>query len=102
MEIYVSAFPMPTASAGVKRRRTGAEMAPGRRVVLPVCGRKDDAGEGEDGASFEADSPVALFQPTDGNRFPRRTSSLRCERRRARFLIATRVDEANAAPLSVF
>jgi len=89
--------------AGVDRRRTGAEMAPGRQgVVLLIGGRKMMAVAVTTGASFEGGSPVALFQTH--RRQP--VSSLDVfsydvSGDGQRFLIATKVDEANAAPLSI-
>jgi len=104
MEIYVSAFPTANgkwqvSSAGGQEprwRQDGKELfylsAEGKMMAVKV----------KTGASFEADSPVALFQthrrqPVSAQDF----FSYDVSGDGQRFLIATRVDEANAAPLSV-
>ncbi|HEX7697434.1 MAG TPA: hypothetical protein VF394_08555 [Candidatus Acidoferrum sp.] len=105
MEIYVSAFPTANgkwqlSSAGGQEprwRQDGKELfylsAEGKMMAVTV----------NTGASFEAGSPVALFQthrrqPVSAQDF----FSYDVSGDAQRFLIATRVDEANAAPPSVF
>jgi len=105
MEIYVSAFPAANgkwqlSSAGGQEprwRQDGKELfylsGEGKMMAVTV----------KTGASFEADSPVALFQthrrqPVSAQDF----FSYDVSGDGQRFLIATRVDEANAAPPSVF
>src|SRR6266403_4820232 len=105
MEIYVSAFPTANgkwqlSSAGGQEprwRRDGKELfylsAEGKMMAVTV----------NTGAGFEAGSPVALFQPH--RRQPVSAQdffSYDVSGDAQRFLIATRVDEANAAPPSVF
>src|SRR5712664_207136 len=104
MEIYVSAFPAAngkwqvSSSGGQETiwRQDGRELfylsAEGKMMAVKV----------KTGASFEADSPVALLQthrrqPVSAQDF----FSYDVSGDGQRFLIATRVDEANAAPLSV-
>jgi hypothetical protein len=105
MEIYVSAFPTANgkwqlSSVGGQEprwRQDGKELfylsGEGKMMAVTV----------KTGASFEADSPVALFQthrrqPVSAQDF----FSYDVSGDGQRFLIATRVDEANAAPPSVF
>jgi Tol biopolymer transport system component len=105
MEIYVSAFPSGTgkwqvSSAGGQEprwRQDGKELfylsADGKMMAVPVT----------TGASFKADSPVTLFQTH--RRQPVSVPdvfSYDVSGDGQRFLIITKVDEANAAPLSVF
>jgi hypothetical protein len=104
MEIYVSPFPsgngkwqVSTAGGQEPRwRQDGKELfylsAEGKMMAVAVT----------TGASFEGSSPVALFQTH--RRQP--VSSLDVfsydvSGDGQRFLIATKVDEANAAPLSI-
>jgi Tol biopolymer transport system component len=104
MEIYVSAFPTANgkwqvSSGGGEEprwRQDGKELfylsAEGKMMTVAV----------KTGASFEADSPVALFQthrrqPVSAQDF----FSYDVSADGQRFLIATKSDEANAAPLSV-
>ncbi len=104
MEIYVTAFPTANgkwqvSSAGGQEprwRQDGKELfylsAEGKMMTVAV----------KTGASFEADSPVALFQthrrqPVSAQDF----FSYDVSGDGQRFLIATKSDEANAAPLSV-
>jgi len=104
MEIYVSPFPSASgkwqvSSAGGQEprwRRDGKELfylsADGKMMAAAV----------KTGDSFEAGSPVALFQthrrqPVSAQDF----FSYDVSDDGQRFLIATKVDEANAAPLSV-
>jgi Tol biopolymer transport system component len=104
MEIYVSPFPSASgkwqvSSAGGQEprwRRDGKELfylsADGKMMAAVV----------KTGDSFEAGSPVALFQthrrqPVSAQDF----FSYDVSDDGQRFLIATKVDEANAAPLSV-
>jgi len=104
MEIYVSAFPTANgkwqvSSAGGQEprwRQDGRELfylsAEGKMMAVAVTA----------GASFEAGLPSVLFQthrrqPVSAQDF----FSYDVSGDGKRFLIATRVDEANAAPLSV-
>jgi Tol biopolymer transport system component len=104
MEIYVSSFPNSTgkwqvSSAGgqePKWRRDGKELfylsAGGKMMAVPVTA----------GASFKAGSPITLFQTH--RRQPVSfldVFSYDVSGDGKRFLIATKIDEANAAPLSV-
>jgi Tol biopolymer transport system component len=104
MEIYVVPFPTASgrwqvSSAGGQEprwRRDGKELfyisAEGRMMAVQVT----------TGASFEASSPVALFQTH--RRQPvsaQDVFSYDVSGDGQRFLILTKVDEANAAPLSV-
>ncbi len=104
MEIYVSPFPSgagkwQVSSAGGEEprwRHDGKELfyvsAEGKMMAVSVT----------TGATFEAGSPVALFQT---HRRPPVTSqdvfSYDVSGDGQRFLIITKVDEANAAPLSI-
>jgi len=105
MEIYVSPFPggngkwqVSTGGGQEPRwRQDGKELfylsPDGKLMAVPVA----------TGASFEAGSPLALFQAH--RRQPISSQDLFSYDVSAdgqRFLIATKVDEANAAPLSVF
>ena len=104
MEIYVSAFPTANgkwqgSSAGGEEprwRQDGKELfylsAEGKMMTVAV----------KTGASFEADSPVALFQthrrqPVSAQDF----FSYDVSGDGQRFLVITKMDEANAAPLSI-
>jgi dipeptidyl aminopeptidase/acylaminoacyl peptidase len=104
MEIYVSPFPSvngkwQVSSVGGQEprwRQDGKELfylsAEGKMMAVAVTA----------GASFEAGSPVALFQTH--RRQPVAASdvfSYDVSGDGQRFLIITKVDEANAAPLSV-
>jgi serine/threonine protein kinase/Tol biopolymer transport system component len=104
MEIYVSPFPSvngkwQVTSAGGQEprwRQDGKELfyisADGKMMAVAVT----------TGATFEASSPVALFQTH--RRQPVSTQdvfSYDVSGDGQRFLIATKVDEANAAPLSI-
>jgi len=104
MEIYVSPFPSgngkwQVSSAGGQEprwRQDGKELfylsAEGKMMAVAVTA----------GANFEAGSPVALFQTH--RRQPISSQDVFSYDVRGdgqRFLIATKVDEANAAPLSV-
>jgi Tol biopolymer transport system component len=104
MEIYVSPFPSANgkwqvSSAGGQEprwRQDGKELfylsADGKMMAVPVTA----------GASFEAGSPVALFQTH--RRQPIAAVdvfSYDVSGDGQRFLIATNLDEANAAPISI-
>jgi eukaryotic-like serine/threonine-protein kinase len=104
MEIYVSSFPNSTgkwqvSSAGgqePKWRRDGKELfylsAGGKMMAVPVTA----------GASFKAGSPITLFQTH--RRQPVSfldVFSYDVSGDGKRFLIATKIDEPNSAPLSV-
>jgi hypothetical protein len=104
MEIYVSPFPSvnckwQVSSAGGQEprwRQDGKELfylsAEGKMIAVPLT----------TGASFEAGSPVALFQTH--RRQPVSSQDVFSYDVRGdgqRFLIATKVDEVNAAPLSI-
>jgi serine/threonine protein kinase/Tol biopolymer transport system component len=104
MEIYVSSFPSvngkwQVSSAGGQEprwRQDGKELfylsAEGKMIAVPLT----------TGASFEAGSPVALFQTH--RRQPVSSQdvfSYDVSGDGQRFLIATKVDEVNAAPLSI-
>jgi eukaryotic-like serine/threonine-protein kinase len=106
MEIYVSPFPSANgkwqvSSAGGEEprwRQDGKELfylsAEGKMMAVAVT----------KGASFKAEAPVALFQ-TERRRQPVSSFavfSYDVSGDGQRFLIITKVDEANAAPLSVF
>ena len=106
MEIYVSPFPSANgkwqvSSAGGEEprwRQDGTELfylsAEGKMMAVAVT----------KGASFKAEAPVALFQ-TQRRRQPVSSFavfSYDVSGDGQRFLIITKVDEANAAPLSVF
>jgi eukaryotic-like serine/threonine-protein kinase len=104
MEIYVSPFPSASgkwqvSSGGGEEprwRQDGKELfyvsAEGKMMAVAVTA----------GASFKAGSPVALFQThrrqpiSSGNVFSYDVSG-----DGQRFLIATKMDEANAAPLAI-
>jgi eukaryotic-like serine/threonine-protein kinase len=104
MEIYVSPFPNPngkwqvstTGGQEPRWRQDGKELyyvsAEGNMMAVAVSA----------GASFEASSPVALFQTH--RRQPVSTQdvfSYDISGDGQRFLIITKVDEANAAPPSI-
>jgi Tol biopolymer transport system component len=104
MEVYVSPFPSvngkwQVSSAGgqePKWRNDGKEMfylsTDGKIMAVPVS----------TGASFEAGTPVALFQTY--RRQPMSSQDLfsyDVSNDGHRFLVATKLDEPNAAPLSV-
>jgi eukaryotic-like serine/threonine-protein kinase len=104
MEIYVSPFPSAdgkwqVSSAGGQEprwRQDGKELfylsADGKMMAVAV----------KTGASFEAGSPVALFQTHRRQPISAQdVFSYDVSGDGQRFLIATKVDEANAAPLSV-
>jgi Tol biopolymer transport system component len=104
MEIYVSPFPSGTgkwqvSSAGgqePKWRQDGKELF----YVSPEG--KMMAATVKTGASFEAGSPVALFQTHRRQAISAQDFfSYDVSGDGPRFLILTKVDEANAAPLSV-
>ena len=104
MEIYVSPFP---SGSGKWQVSTGGGEEPrwrqdGKELFYLSPEGKMMAAEVKTGASFEAGSPVALFQthrrqPISALDF----FSYDVSGDGQRFLIATKVDEANAAPLSV-
>ena len=105
MEVYVSPFPDMTSkwqvsSAGGQEprwRKDGKELfylsRDGKIMAVSVAS----------GPSFESSSPVALFQAHC--RQPISSQDLFCyavSEDGKKFLIATKVDAANTAPLSVF
>jgi eukaryotic-like serine/threonine-protein kinase len=104
MEIYVSPFPgangkWQVSSAGGQEprwRQDGKEL-----FYLSVDGKMMAVGV-KTGAAFEADSPVALFQTH--RRQPvsaQDVFSYDVSGDGQRFLILTKVDEANVAPLAI-
>src|ERR1019366_3708255 len=70
--------------AGVERRRTGAEMAPGwQGVVLPVCRRNDDGSGGDDWCQLQSRfSGRTVSDPPPAADFLAGRFLLRCEWRR--------------------
>jgi hypothetical protein len=104
MEIYVSTFPSGSgkwqvSSAGGQEprwRQDGKELfyvsADGKMMAVPV----------KTGASFEAGSPVALFQAHRRQPISAQdVFSYDVSGDGQRFLIITKLDEANAPPLSI-
>jgi eukaryotic-like serine/threonine-protein kinase len=104
MEIYVSSFP---SGAGKWQVSTGGGQEPrwrqdGKELFFLSADGKMMAAAVTTGASFKAGSPVALFQTH--RRQPVSfldVFSYDVSVDGQRFLIATKVDEANAAPLSI-
>jgi len=88
MEIYGSAFPTATASGRCQAQEDRSRDGAGRQELFYLSAEgKMMAVKVKTGASFEADSPVALFSdPPTATGFRAGLLLLRCERRRAEIL----------------
>ena len=104
MEIYVSPFPSVNGKWQVS---TGGGQEPkwrgdGKELFYLSSDGKIMAAPVTSGASFEAGPPVALFQTHRRQPMSSQdTFSYDVSQDGQRFLVATRLDEANAAPLSI-